>query len=157
MITSKRIGLNLVWPRAELPRRAAGALTTSPRLPVPSIVRQRYAITALCHNDHGDAVERLMRIELCSAAIWVEQIETDRRAWQHLVRVVAVVKCTAHARAGLLHLVNRLGLDAAVRSVHWQTAPPDRPSLTERPFDARVTTLDSISVYAPNRGASPGQ
>jgi hypothetical protein len=127
MITCNGIEMNHERSITELPRRAISADDTLGRLPVSSIARQRYCITALCNNDHCDAVEALMRYELSSPGIGVEQVASDRPSCQHLSRVVAVVTCTPHARTALFRLVNRLGLDAGVRSICWETArTPER-------------------------------
>jgi|SRR5450631_176144 hypothetical protein len=127
MITYNGIQMNLERPIAVLPRLAINAHDTPARLSVPSIARQRYCITALCNNDHCGAVEQLMRHELSSPGIGVEQVASDRQSCRHLSRVFAVVTCAPRARAALFRLVNRLGLDAGVRSIRWETMRAPEP------------------------------
>lgn len=157
MITYKEIEMNLVRPIAELHDRADSANDTPSRLPMPSIARQRYCITTLCNNDHGDAVEHLMRRELRTPAICIDQIVLESQLSRHLVRVVAVVTCTARGRADLFRLVNRLGFDAGVRSIRWETKPFTPPCIAAQRFDALVPHTDSATARAPNRVASACQ
>lgn len=128
MIIDNGIEMNHERSTAELSRRAISADDTPALLPVSSIARQRYCITALCNNDHCDAVEELMRYELRSPGIGVERVASARQSCPHLSRVVAFVTCAPRARAALFRLVNRLGLDAGVRSIRWETATPERVS-----------------------------
>jgi hypothetical protein len=132
MITRNGIEMTHERSMAELPRRAISADDTPARLPVSSIARQRYCITALCNNDHCGAVEQLMRHELSSPGIGVEQVASDRQSCRHLSRVFAVVTCAPRARAALFRLVNRLGLDAGVRSIRWETMRAPEPFGTSR-------------------------
>jgi hypothetical protein len=130
---------------------AGGTNAPLPLPSAPSIVTQRYRICALCNIDRGDDVERLMRQELRTPAIRVDQIAREGHSSRHLVRVVAVVSCVARARSVLFRLVNRLGLDAGVRSIRWETVPP---CIAGRRFAA--PELHSTAAYTPERvgGAS---
>jgi hypothetical protein len=149
--------MNPAPPIAEVPHSAQSINDTLSRLPVPSIARQRYYITALCNNDHGDEVERLMRNELCAPAICVEQIGMDSQSCRHLARVVAVVTCTARARSVLFRLVNRLGLDAAVRSIRWETLPSAASRSAAHRFADPATQTLSAATRTPERSAGAGQ
>lgn len=119
--------MNPVRPLSKLADCASGANVALPpaastSTASTSTVRQRYCVSALCSFDHGEDVERRMRHELRTPGLLVEQIRLERQANRHLVRVVAVVSCAARARSVLFRLLNRLGLDAGVRSICWETA-----------------------------------
>jgi len=155
MITDKGIEMNLVGSIAEAPGRAGSSNTNGARLPVPSIARQRYCITARCNVDHVDAVERLMRYELGSPGICVEHIELDGQ-WRHMTRVAIVLTCTAHARSILFRLVNRLGLHAGVRAICWETVPSAATRSGAHRFGDPATQTLSATTRTPERDAGTG-
>jgi hypothetical protein len=157
MIIDKRIEMNLLQVIAALPDRSGSTRTEAAPLRVPSIARQRYLVAALCDGDHGDAVESLMRRELCASAISIEQIRMDRQPCRRFTRVVAVVTCTGHARAVLFRLVNGLGLDAAVRSIRWETMPSTHPFDAGYPLDAHAPPTQSATAFIPTGVVSANQ
>lgn len=83
---------------------------------------QRYRITALCSAALGDRVQRLLRGMLRSSDVAVECIDVKHRRCGQWASVVAYVRCAPQGRAVLIRVVDRLGSEPAVRSVHWETA-----------------------------------
>lgn len=146
-------------PLRVIPKRAAGASSENTALlgTVPSVVTQRYCITALCTVDHADEVKQLMRHELCRPEIRVDQIGLKSHSSHHLVRVVAVVSCAARARSVLFRLVNCLGLDAGVRSIRWETAASPPSDATGHRFAARAVPTHSTTMWTTGRAASANQ
>jgi hypothetical protein len=156
MVTYSGIEMNLVQSIAALPNRAGSNHITAAQLPVPSIARQRYCITARCNVDHADAVERLMRHELGSPGISVEHIKSDGQC-RHMTRVATVLMCTAHARSVLFRLVNRLGLHAGVRAICWETVPSAATRSAAHRFGDPATQTLSATTRTPERDAGTGQ
>jgi hypothetical protein len=93
------------------------------RASAPAGVSAPFQLTVVFQGEHRRRAEQQIRFELEAHGLQLMRLQVFDQPGQPLVRLTACVKNTATARAGLVKLVQRLGLEPAVRSVRWESVP----------------------------------
>jgi hypothetical protein len=94
-------------------------LAVAPAAPV----RHPYQILLTCRTKAAGQVEHLIRTQLGDDFENVYALAMQAREHLPLTDFTIAIQCTTTERAALVRLVSRLGLEADVRSVCWQSVP----------------------------------
>lgn len=86
-------------------------------------VRHPYQILITCRTEAASRVEQLIRTHLGDDFEHVYGLAMQAREHLPLTDFSIAIHCTTTERAALVRLVSRLGLEADVRSVCWQSVP----------------------------------
>ena len=98
-------------------------LAAAPATPV----RHPYQILVTCRSEAASRVEQLIRTQLGNDFVQVYALAMQARPHLPLTDFSIAIQCTIAERAVLVSLVSRLGLEADVRSVCWQSVPQSAP------------------------------
>lgn len=82
-----------------------------------------YQIVVICRASDMAYIEELIRQESCASDGRIEIVSEELRPQGSLLRIGVHILCPLSQRRVLVRLVSRLGLEACVRSVWWQSVP----------------------------------
>jgi uncharacterized membrane protein YhiD involved in acid resistance len=85
--------------------------------------RMPYQIVVICRGSDTAYIEELIRQESCAPDSGIEILSEDLQRQGSLLRIGVHILCPLSQRRALVRLVSRLGLEACVRSVWWQSVP----------------------------------
>lgn len=86
-------------------------------------IRHPYQILVTCRTEAASQVEQLIHTQLEGDFEYVYALTMQTREHLPLTDFSIAIQCTMAERAVLVRLVSRLGLEANVRSVCWQSVP----------------------------------
>ena len=85
--------------------------------------RMPYQIIVICRGSDMAYIEKLIRQEACAPDSRIEVVSEELQPQGSLLRIGVHILCPLSQRRALVRLVSRLGLEACVRSVWWQSVP----------------------------------
>lgn len=89
----------------------------------PQELAKPYEIVAIYRGQNIAYIETLINQQLQTLHSDIEIISKDFQPQGNLLRIGIHLKCPLSQRYAIVKLVSRLGLEAGVRSVWWQSEP----------------------------------